>query len=86
MAATTLSRCCIENSFFPICRISFWLMPLLTGEIKVGDDGVQGTDALRAGIALIVGGADALCCMAIIGSRKKWRLRRRIQKRIAESD
>ncbi|MCH2203843.1 MAG: hypothetical protein MK102_17905 [Fuerstiella sp.] len=73
-------------SFFPMCGISFWLMTLLTGEIKVGDDGVQGTDALRAGITLIVGGAGTWCCMAMIGSIQKWSLRRKIQKRIADSD
>jgi len=62
-----------------MCGISFWLMTLLNGEIKFGDDGVQG-------IAIIVGGAAAGCCMAMIGSIQKWSLCRKIQKRIADSD
>ena len=72
--------------FFPMCGVSLWLVTYLTGEIKVGDDGVQGIDALRAGFAVIVGGAGAWCCQAIIGSMRKRSLRSRIQKRIADSD
>jgi len=56
-----------------------------TGEIEVGEDGVQGTDGLRAGIGLILGGAGAWSVSKMIGSLRKRSLRRRVQKRKADS-
>ena len=71
--------------FFPMCGISFWLVTYSTGEIEVGEDGVQGTDGLRAGIGLILGGAGAWSVSKMIGSLRKRSLRRRVQKRKADS-
>ena len=71
--------------FFPMCFISWLLMEHLTGEIKVGEDGVQGTDALRVGIAFIAAGVVAWSCDAIIASIQKTLLRRKLLKRKAEN-
>lgn len=65
--------------------VFWWLMEHLTGEIKVGEDGVQGTDALRVGIAFIAAAVVAWSCDAMIASIQKQLLRRKHLKHSAEN-
>ena len=71
--------------FFPMFFISWWLMEHLTGEIEVGEDGVQGTDTLRVGIAFIAAAVVAWSCDAMIASIQKQLLRRKHLKQSAEN-
>lgn len=73
-------------SFFPMCILAVGLIASVTGKINVGEDGVQGTDALRMGIGLVAGGFGAWFVSTAVGSLRRSRLQRRMQKIINESD
>ena len=72
--------------FFPMCFVSFWLMIELTGEIKSEEDGVQGFDAIKSIICIILGGAGAFGISEMIGSFQKKNLRRAFGKRDSKGD
>lgn len=79
--------CAVMGLIFFLMFCVFWrLMELLTGEIKAGEDGYQGTDALRVMVAMIAAMCVAGWCDKLIASRQKQLLRRKHEKQHAESD